>query len=328
MTYDFYPIKTNDDTISLYNFGVGDVYHSKVGAYTEALHKYVIPSGLIEFVKENNTVRILDVCYGLGYNSRTAVNEILKINPEIKIHVTALEIDPVVLAFSAIVGCECFEKQINDLFFDAINEHVNVQEIINSYIEKTSQILPQIRKLIPKEYDLIPQEEINAKLHNIYYRSISTRISIDFFISDARVSLKNINESFDFVFFDPFTPAKVPNLWTVEIFKLLYNLLDENGNLTTYSNSSPVRAGIIEAGFYIGQTTPVGKKSTGTIAYKKPELVKNQLSEKESGILKTTAGIPYRDENFSSSIEEILERREIEKQKSGRMSSSRFLKNF
>ena len=168
----FYPIKTEDNTISLYNFDVCDVYHSKVGAYTEALHKYVIPSGLIEFAKENNTVRILDICYGLGYNSRTAVNEISKINPEIKIHVTALEIDPVVLAFSAIVGCECFEEKINDLFFDAINEHVNVQKIINSYIEKTSQMLPQIQKLIPEEYDLIPQEEINAKLHNIYYRYI------------------------------------------------------------------------------------------------------------------------------------------------------------
>ncbi len=155
-----------------------------------------------------------------------------------------------------------------------------------------------------------------------------SKVNIDFFIDDARISVQKLNSKYDFIFLDPFTPSKTPTLWTVDFFSQLKRLLSYKGNITTYSNAAPVRTGLIEAGFFIGQTTPVGKKTPGTIAYKNPGLVKNELSEKEKGILETKAGIPYRDKNLNSTINEVLSNREFEKHKSNRISSSKFLKKY
>lgn len=326
----FFPIKTNDSSITLYNIHFEDVYHSKVGAYTEAMYKYVIPSGILEFVKHSSSVRILDVCYGLGYNTRAAVNEILKINPECEIFVSALEIDPVVLAYSAIIGNECFNDQVNYVFFITLSKLINIEEFINKDIEETYDLLPEIENLVPGEYDLVSCQELLAKLHNIYYRSFcKPKIQVKFHINDAKEEiLKQVQDDvcpYDFIFHDPFTPSKAPILWTVEFFNSLNNLLSDDGNLTTYSNAAPVRAAMIETGFYIGRTEPVGKKTPGTIAYKNPDLIKNELTVKEQGILRTKAGIPYKD---APTNEQILINREAKKLSSSRISSSRFLKSM
>jgi len=357
---EFIPIITEDGTISLYNFSVKDVYHSKIGAYTEALQKYTIPSGLLEFVKHNNEVKILDVCFGLGYNSKVAVSEILKINPECKITINAIEIDPKVLALSCILFDGINNQFLEQTFFEAISKHINVGAILDEYIKDVHKYSPNIDELLPEGYKSIEVLEIKEKLHNIYYQTISSRntrnreaspvnslLTINFFIDDARSAIKLINglneksnntlkeyshikSGFchpDFIFHDPFTPSKAPILWTVDFFRELYRLLDENGNLTTYSSAAPVRTGLIEAGFFIGRTEPIGKKTSGTIAYKKSELLKNFLTEKEKGILETNAGIPYYDENFYSTSEEILKNRELMQKTSGRVSSSKFYKN-
>jgi len=335
----FYPIQTEDGTVSLYNIDVNDVYHSKVGAYTEALNKYVFPSGILEFARTNHQLDILDVCYGLGYNSRTAVNEVLKVNPEINVNITAVEIDPVVLAFSIIFGSECFNDDLNVVFFREISKQVDIQKTIKYHINNTANISPDIKNKITEKYKLIHPDAVEAKLHNIYYRSISTRNSIDIesncskvfvelLINDARTVFQNLNKNFDFIFHDPFTPSKTPVLWTVEFFKLLYKHLRDTGNVTTYSSAAPVRAGMIEAGFFVGQTKPIGKKTSGTIAYKNPELVKNKLSVKESGLLETKAGIPYMDETLDKTNEEILKHREFAQMNSNRISSGRFLKSL
>ena len=356
------PIITEDGTISLYNFSAKDVYHSKVGAYTEALQKYTIPSGLLEFVKHNNEVKILDVCFGLGYNSKVAVSEILKINPNCKITINAIEIDPKVLALSCILFDGIDNQFLEQTFYETISKQINVDTILDEYIKDAHKYSPNLNELLPAGYKTIEAPEINQKLHNIYYRTISSRnirngeaspanglLTINFFIDDARSAIKLIdclNENsnnnlkdygqlksgcchhHDFIFHDPFTPSKAPILWTVDFFKELHRLLDENGNLTTYSSAAPVRAGLIKAGFFIGKTEPVGKKTSGTIAYKKKELLKNYLTEKEKGLLETNAGIPYHDENFCSTSEEILKNRELMQKTSGRVSSSKFMKSY
>jgi len=340
---EFYPIMTDDGTLSLFNIDIEDVYHSVIGAYTEALGKYVNPSGIKEFAKSNNSVKILDVCYGLGYNSKVAVSEILKVNSDIDIKIVAVEIDPIVVAFSAIVGSEIFDEKLNSRFFDEISRHVDIQQLVDEQIEKMTEnahkIMPIIQNKLVGGGTFIPPDNLRLFLHNIYYRTISTRKSIDmdlsqmrlninYYVEDARQALRklaNSNELFDFVFFDPFTPAKVPMLWTVEIFNMLFRLLNENGNITTYSNAAPVRAGLVEAGFYLGQTTPLGKKSSGTIAYKNPAIVKTPLSDKEYGLLETKAGIPYRDPTLISTNEEILSKRAEEQNASDRISTSSYL---
>jgi tRNA U34 5-methylaminomethyl-2-thiouridine-forming methyltransferase MnmC len=343
---DFYPVKTEDGTLSLFNTKINDIYHSKVGAYTEALNKFVIPSGIINYARNNDTIRILDICYGLGYNTRVAVNEIWKVNPKCKIHVTGIEIDPNVLACSYLVKFINEDKSSKQFFKKAILSNPLTRKAlsllskdVNFTTRNTLNIRPYKRrsKNPGTKYNVTtPQRD---SLHNIYYRSISDRYSnkgiihynsdfldICLHINDVKRVIPALKQPYSFIFHDPFTPSIVPSLWSVEIFKLLYSLLGSSGNVTTYSSSAAVRSGMIEAGFHIGKTDPVGRKSSGTIAYKDSHLITTPLNSKDCGLLETNAGIPYYDKDFKYTNEQIIKNRNIMLINSERISTSKYLK--
>jgi chorismate dehydratase len=62
-------VVTNDKSITYYNEEFDDHYHSiSAGALTEALEKHVKPAKL------RSGFRILDICFGLGYNSLIAIH--------------------------------------------------------------------------------------------------------------------------------------------------------------------------------------------------------------------------------------------------------------
>jgi len=54
---------------------------------------------------------------------------------------------------------------------------------------------------------------------------------------------------FDIVYFDAFAPAAQPELWTKEIFELLYNNMSPQSVLVTYCSKGDVRRAMIAAGF-------------------------------------------------------------------------------
>jgi len=66
---------------------------------------------------------------------------------------------------------------------------------------------------------------------------------------------------FDVVFFDAFSPDAQPELWTPEIFKLIYSAMKTGGVLTTYSCKGTVKRALKEAGFKIEKLPgPPGKR--------------------------------------------------------------------
>ncbi|RMD76132.1 MAG: radical SAM protein, partial [Lentisphaerae bacterium] len=66
-------IKTEDASFTFWNEEVREHYHSRIGARREAEEKYLKPSALAERLKDGD-VRVLDVCFGLGYNSLVMVD--------------------------------------------------------------------------------------------------------------------------------------------------------------------------------------------------------------------------------------------------------------
>lgn len=176
-------------------------------------------------------------------------------------------------------------------------------------------------------------------LHNIYYRYLSYRyknalkllqnndIQIEYHIEDARKFLTEQKEGYDFIFLDAFSPNLCPSLWTFDFFKILYTFLNPNGKIITYSNSAAVRNAMIKNNFYVGKIFNKNEnKFTGTVAVKNPDLIKYKLTEFESGLLKTNAGIVYRDKKLSLSNDEIIKLREEEIKKSNLMSSTNYIK--
>jgi len=59
-------ILTNDGTYTLKNPFFNECYHSSEGAKNESLYKHIYPA--FEVVKKDE-IKILDICFGLGYNT-------------------------------------------------------------------------------------------------------------------------------------------------------------------------------------------------------------------------------------------------------------------
>jgi hypothetical protein len=85
-------------------------------------------------------------------------------------------------------------------------------------------------------------------------------------------------------------------------------LLKPEGMLLTYSSAYPVRGALLKAGFQCSETPAFGRRRGGTAA----TLTKNQalppLPQKEINIImKSTAGVPYRDPGLKHNRKWIIE---------------------
>lgn len=390
--YELYPYFTNDGSVGLFSPDADDIYHSTYGALTEAYEKFILPSNLNSFLKNNNEIKILDICFGIGYNSKSFLNYILDFlynetiytdkikysdkidtnNKKFKIYIHAIDTDKNLACLSpffisnkkniknnnlsfrqekiqrmlsqTVKAKYELKPEVNILLLEKIIDQID-NEVISilsdkkyaQYFDKNVRALFEI--LTIKRYKYNPIRIIKAFLHNIYYKYISgcnkmalkalklMEFNFKLNIDDARQAIKNDNEIYNYIFLDAFTPVKCPCLWTVDFFKLLYSHLDENGMILTYSNSALVRNAFLNAGFHVGKIfSQSADKFTGTVAVKNKSLIKYELSEYDLGLMKTKAGIFYRDENLTLDNEAIIALHEKEAKNSDLISSSKFIK--
>ena len=70
------------------------------------------------------------------------------------------------------------------------------------------------------------------------------------------------------IFFDAFSPAKNPAMWTLPLFTNLFRQLDPERpcSLTTYSRSTMLRVTLLLAGFFVGRGAATGLKEETTVA--------------------------------------------------------------
>ena len=127
-------------------------------------------------------------------------------------------------------------------------------------------------------------------------------------IGDARKSLQSISSTCDAIYLDPFSPQKNPELWTEDFFKLLYQRIEMDGFLATYSISTPVLVGLINSGFNHYLIDAPKKKRYATIA--SPKKIGN-LPEKFIKKLTTSPEkSPFRDPNLDLPASLILSQRQ------------------
>jgi tRNA U34 5-methylaminomethyl-2-thiouridine-forming methyltransferase MnmC len=89
----FDPQPTADGSFTFFSAEFGQAFHSSYGARSEALDKYVAGTQLSQRA-HRSSLQILDICYGLGYNSAAALAEIWRVNPSCQVEIMALEISP------------------------------------------------------------------------------------------------------------------------------------------------------------------------------------------------------------------------------------------
>ena len=212
-------VLTKDGSFTLRNEKYNECYHSSEGAVVESLYKHVYPSFEVakKFGYYGGEVKILDICFGLGFNTFLSV---LNRPKGVRLKIFSPELD---------------EKLVRSLKnFEYPEEFKNIKHIIDSVSE------------------------------NFYYKD--DYVEIEVAIKDAREYLENL-KSVDIVYQDAFSPKVNKELWSIEYFSKIKNILSEKGVITTYSVATPVRCALYKLGFNL-YTHPYDNIRKGTIASK------------------------------------------------------------
>jgi queuine tRNA-ribosyltransferase len=83
--------------------------------------------------------------------------------------------------------------------------------------------------------------------------------------------------SADLVYFDFYSPAICPELWSREVFSKLLRQMKKDALLITYSATKAVRAAMLLAGFWVGKGVPTRMKQETTVASLDPMILKTPL---------------------------------------------------
>jgi tRNA U34 5-methylaminomethyl-2-thiouridine-forming methyltransferase MnmC len=91
----FIPQVTADGSFTFVSQEFGEMFHSHFGAKQESFFKFVVPTELAKSA-EKPVLRLLDICYGLGYNTAAALQTIWEVNPACQVQLIGLELNPLV----------------------------------------------------------------------------------------------------------------------------------------------------------------------------------------------------------------------------------------
>ncbi|MGD1903132.1 MAG: tRNA (5-methylaminomethyl-2-thiouridine)(34)-methyltransferase MnmD [Geitlerinemataceae cyanobacterium] len=84
---------TADGSQTFFSEDFGQLFHSHFGARQEAEAKFVRITRLAERAATRSQLTILDICYGLGYNTAAALTAIWQANPDCRVRWHGLESD-------------------------------------------------------------------------------------------------------------------------------------------------------------------------------------------------------------------------------------------
>jgi tRNA U34 5-methylaminomethyl-2-thiouridine-forming methyltransferase MnmC len=293
-------VQTEDGSITCLDANSGELYHNRIGAYTEALAHYVQICDLPALLAQQSSITVLDVCFGLGYNSFVLIDQLLQyiensrsIKSPISCRIVGIDQDRNIL--------DLIPQVLSDSRFKSLCQALNIDT------KKAKEIVSLWQTKGKCLFNLKNKTEIS--------------ISFEMIIEDLRQAIPRLaktGEQFDYIFHDGFSPRAMPELWTADLFAQYTKLISNNGRIITYSSAYAVRGAFIECGLEIRKSAPLGGKSGGTIAFKKgqPEIANEQsiffLSNEEKERLQTRSGTPYRDPDFNNTSQQIVECRHLE----------------
>ncbi len=136
-------IITPDGSVTFHNMEFDEAYHSKSGAKEEAVEKFVKPC-LIRETAKTGRLRILDFCFGLGYNTAAAIDAAREENPDCIIEIVGLEIDEEMLAVlpslpNSFHSYNCIKEAIKNNY-NYNKNNLKIQIVIGDASETVKQL--------------------------------------------------------------------------------------------------------------------------------------------------------------------------------------------
>ncbi len=281
------PQPTADGSFTFFSPEFGQTFHSHFGARQEAERKFVEPTQLAVQAQKPR-VRIIDICYGLGYNTAAALATIWQVNPHCYVEWVGLELDPTV------PNCAIAHNLLNswpptivELLTELATHHQLNKPNINAQL-----LIGDARKTI--------QQIVNRGFQ-------ADAIFLDPFSPPSCPQLWTV----DFFGLVSQCLKSTGYLATYSCSAAVRTALIEVG--LKIGSTPPV-----------GRRSP-GTIARWTNA---TESVYLRLSQQEQEHLQTRAAIPYRDRTLCQSSEEILRRRQMEQQTSSLEATSQWKKRW
>ncbi len=165
----------------------------------------------------------------------------------------AFEIDILEIGFGT--GLNCFIT-----FLESKKRGLQINyNGVEAYPLKAEEIsqLNYVKQLKAKEFT-----KFFELLHAVAWEE-KYQIASNFNLLKRKQLFKNISDinKFNLIYFDAFGARVQPELWTEEIFKIMYNSLKKNGVLVTYSAKGSVRRAMQSVGFLVEKLPgPPGKR--------------------------------------------------------------------
>jgi tRNA U34 5-methylaminomethyl-2-thiouridine-forming methyltransferase MnmC len=206
-------ITTVDNSKTLYSKEFKQHYHSiDDGALNESMVKYILPTfEIFENLSTIDSFSILDICFGLGYNTFSTLLYMQENNIDIPITIYSPEFDTNLLN-----SLQYFEYPEE---FDKINNFQEILQNISSHFYYK-----------------------NKNIEIIIYNGDARK-----YLRELNKNHINI----DVVYQDAFSSDVNPLLWTQEYFDDIAQISSENCIICTYSIATPIRIGMYNSGFEI-----------------------------------------------------------------------------
>ena len=267
-------VETQDGSFSLRSLIYEENFHCVSGALKETKLKFTEPSYLERF--KDKSLNVLDICFGLGYNSASLFNDLIKQNSLLNLY--ALEIDKKPLKYS--LGNISFLKLWNPKVFKIFESLYKLGQFEDQFF-KCKIIWGDARKTINN----IPTK---TKFDLIYLDGFSPQKCPQVWTFEflSKVTQKLNPQGYLITYSSSAAVRMTLRKLGLEIFNIKPNLNSKN------------------------------YWSEGTVAIAKFDKNKfhnnfclEKLSPREEEHLLTKASIPYRDPNLNSKKGEIIRRR-------------------
>jgi len=267
-------VLTRDGSYSLRSTFFKENFHSLLGALEETKIKFTAPSELQRF--KGKSINVLDICFGLGYNSASLFNELIKQKSYLNWY--ALEIDnkPLEYALTNKSFKKLWAQKVKTIFESLYRNDFFEDQFFNCRI-LWGDAREKINK-IPADYkfDLIYLDGFSPqKCPQVW--------TIEFL---SKVTQKLNPQGYLITYSS-----------SAAVRKTLRNLDLEIFTIKSDSNSRT---------FWSQGTVAIAKFDKTKL---KPLLNFQKLSLMEEEHLLTKASVPYRDQNLNSSREDIIKKR-------------------
>jgi len=281
-------VLTKDGSYSLRSAFFQENFHSLLGAFEETKLKFTAPSNLKRF--KGKSLNVLDICFGLGYNSASLLNELIK--QKSYLNLFGLEIDKKPLEYS--LKNESFLK-LWDPKVKKIFGSLYQKNYFDDQFFKCSVLWGDAREKIK----IIPS---SIKFDLIYLDGFSPQKcpqlwTIEFL---SQVTEKLNSQGYLITYSS-----------SAAVRKTLRNLGLEIFNIKPSCNRT----------FWSQGTVAISKFDKNKL---KPNFNFEKLSLMEEEHLLTKASVPYRDQDLNSSKEDIIKKRLDEQLSSDLLSTNKW----